>query len=439
MRIDIISNAYIILYIIAWLTILYAQNSKNKNHGPTSVVIITYIFYAILSLILYNSNFANTTYGTLTLFPFVYLFIMLIITLMPGIKYERANIQKIQMPSVNVLYSFIIIYGFCSLIILPENFSYIPNGLRSLLYDNGGLELYKERHYNFVRYDNSISGLFGLFNVIHNYFRDINLFIIFYYLTLPNKKRWIIIYSFIILIVDMLLALSSGGRTAVVITFITIGVCYFMFHNYWDRRVKRLLKTLCLFLLSIIAVPFIVLTISRFGENDEYGGTLGSIISYGGMENLNFNQQALDAGGTRNGDKIFNVFKGFLGYEVPGDYEETRLKYNYMKLDDSVFSTFIGDFVMDFGPYLTPIILIAFSLFFLLITKPKQNSLAFHQLLIVYFTLCICGQGGMYLFAYGYKDNWVIIAFIFAYIIFYFDYYLIQKDNHYYIYLRRKS
>ena len=86
-------------------------------------------------------------------------------------------------------------------------------------------------------------------------------------------------------------------------------------------------------------------------------------------------------------------------------------------MDDNIFYTFVGDFTLDFGPYVAPLIFLLFTGLILLLTKPQKNKIEFHQLLLIYLVACICMQGGMYLFAYSDTSGLKMVTLFTLYII----------------------
>jgi hypothetical protein len=140
------------------------------------------------------------------------------------------------------------------------------------------------------------------------------------------------------------------------------------------------------------------------------------------MENLNFNNYGLDDGGIRYGDRTFPLFKRMLGFDnVPHNFWERRDKYPNLKVNDEVFISFVGDFTLDFGPFIAPLIFILFTFFILNLTRIRNGRILFHQLILVHFVMCVCMQGGMKLFSFSDLANLRIIVCFIAYIFFRFD------------------
>lgn len=427
---DITSYIYLLIYILLWFFVCYNHYKKAKFSSGL-VVILSYLVYGILSFILYSDNYLGKSYGELNLFPFIYLFIMLYMFLSSVFKYEKAVVVRVIEPSKIIVQIFLLVYSFCAIIIIPNTIGSFREGIATLLLDtSGGSELYNEALENYVIREKGVSGIYGLISIIYNIFSDIAKFVFFYYLTLKNKKK-IFIYLFsLVFLFGLLYPLSKGGRTDVIMSLFSLFMALSLFWPFYSNTLKKILKKCVIVLIIIVSVPFMALTISRFGERDS--GTSGGILSYAGQAPLNFNLKALDAGGTRNGDRTINLFKQFIFDDTPRDINEVRMKYRHLKMDDSIFSTYVGDFVLDYGPIGAFIIFIILSLYFNNKIRIRNKTISFRSLFLIYFILCVAMHGGMYLFYYSFMGNLHIIAFIFMYVVFYIDH--SRKNNIEYLY-----
>ncbi len=429
---DITLYIYLLIYILLWFFVCYNHYKKAKFSSGL-VVILSYLVYGILSFILYSDNYLGRSYGELNLFPFIYLFVMLYMFLSPVFKYEKSNVTRVITPSKKIIEIFLLVYSFCAIIIIPNTIGSLGEGISLLLLDSSaGNDLYRESLENnsYTVRESGVSGVYGLISVIYGAFRDIFKFVFFYYLTLKNKKKVYVILFCIVTIVDLLDPLSKGGRTAVIMNLFSLLMALTLFWPFYSKTLKKILKKSVLVLTIIVSVPFMALTISRFGHRDY--GTSGGMLSYAGQATLNFNLKALDAGGTRNGDRTINLFKQFIFDDIPRNINEVRMKYRHLKMDDSIFSTYVGDFVLDYGPIGAFIIFIILSLYFNNKIRIRNKTISFRSLFLIYFILCVAMHGGMYLFYYSFMGNLHIIAFIFMYVVFYIDH--SRKNNIEYLY-----
>ena len=200
----------------------------------------------------------------------------------------------------------------------------------------------------------------------------------------------------------------------------TILCAYITMKRFIPIEKRKIINRVGGICLGIVIFLMTVLTLSRFGNR--YEGPLTYVVNYVGQGNLHFDTKALDAGGIRYGDRTANTFKRLLMFDdVPNSIMDVRSKYSHLKMDDSIFYTFVGDFVLDYGPILTIILFTVFSMITSKITKIKKNRLYFHQLIILFMVMCICTQGSFYLFNYSFTGNLCIIAFALTYVIFWYD------------------
>lgn len=430
---DINSNFFLLIYILLWLVTCYKYYHKVKI-TTGFIIIVSYLFYGVLAFFLYNDKYYGSDYSSLELLPFIYLYAMLYIFLIPVYKYEKSDIMFVSIPNNKIVKIFLLFYAISSLVVLPNTIASLKEGLVILLLDSaGGTDLYRMAQENYTVRTSGVSGLYGLFAIIHNSCSDIAIFMAFYYLTIKNKNRYLLLILIVVFISDFLYPLSKGSRTDVVMKFFSLIVAISLFFPYYSERLRVRVKKLLIFFLMIISIPFMALTISRFSFRE--GGTMGGMLAYIAQSPLNFNINALDNGGIRYGDRTFNLFKQILGMNPPNDIGEVRTKYYQLNMDDSIFSTFIGDFVLDFGPIGAIVILALLSFFCYKLIKISQKTTSFHSLLIVYFVACVAMHGGMYLFNYSFMGNLTILAFMFTYFVFYWNSYnrkhkqLLQKNN----------
>lgn len=410
------SYVYLLLYVLFWAVTCY-RYYRTVKFTTGLLIILSYLSYGILAYFLYDNEYYGNNYNDLRLFPFIYLYVLLYIFLLPIFKYERRNVIFINIPSNRIINIFLIVYGFSSLVVLPNTLSSLKEGLTILFLDSyGGTELYITAKENHTVREAGVAGVYGLFAIIHNIFGDVVLFLISYYLTIKNKNKYLLFFLAVVVIADLLYPLSKGGRTDFVMKFFAIIMAISIFYPFYSKQIKLLVKRTSIILSLIIFIPFMAMTISRFGERD--GGTSGGMLLYIAQAPLNFNNYAMDNGGIRNGDRTMNLFKQLAGMNPPKDIGEVRLKYSHHKMDDSIFSTYVGDFVLDFGPICTFLIFIFISIFFFNKIKITNKTVPFHSLLIIYFIACVAMQGGMYLFNYSFMYNLNILAFICTYWLF---------------------
>ena len=245
---------------------------------------------------------------------------------------------------------------------------------------------------------------------------DYSVFIFFFLFTRKDKNIIFLIFLFLAIIIGMIIPVMDGQRGAVIKCGLTIIAGYMLFRKFISKRIDRIIQIAGIIVTVIVAIPIIAITISRFSDRKDSPETSGYVYWYIGQANIYFNNYALDAGGTRNGDRTINLAKRLLSPDTPKNYTERREKYSNLNIGDDYFTTFVGDFAIDFGPLAAFIIFVVFNGWAILHIRPRDGTIKLHQLLLVYFALCVSLQGGMTLFMYSDTGNLALGAMIILYI-----------------------
>lgn len=417
------SNIFIFINILLWLfTFIFYQN-RRKYFGAGSLLLLFYLSIAVIGLILFNHPYTVGDYKDIKLFPFLYLYAMLIIASLPVLKFKEREITHIQQPSnraLNVIYFIVIIASLLQLGTIVTDFS---SGLSRMLLDNSvGSELYGEMISNYDKAgDRQIKNLPA---IISNLTYNICILLLFYNLTRERKNKYIILGLSISVLLFILSSIAVGGRGGAVNTIFTVFITYILLRNLMSDKIRKKVRHIGIIIVSLIAIPVILITISRFGgEEDDNDYIFYSMQWYYGQAFLNFNNYGLDANGIRNGDRTASLFKQIIWDDTPKNYLERREKYSYMEMDESVFYTFVGDFTLDYGPYISFLIFAGFCMLITSKLKIDNQTILFHQLVLLYLVVCICMQGAMSLFPFAdMGGNLTLITFILVYFWFKIDY-----------------
>jgi hypothetical protein len=104
---------------------------------------------------------------------------------------------------------------------------------------------------------------------------------------------------------------------------------------------------------------------------------------------------------------------------VPDNFWERRNKYPNLKINDEAFISFVGDFTLDFGPYLSVILFLTIFPSIAYLTKSNNKKLYFHQFILLHFVMSLCMLGGMKLYPFSdVGGNLQLIVYVFAYLFF---------------------
>lgn len=395
-------------YLLVWIMTLVWYQYKSRILDGGTAVMSTYILYAIFSLFSLNDVMFADFYLPLKVFPYIYLYVMLMVALSPTIYIHLNPVKNIEQPQTNILGIISVIIIISSVLLVPDIIANFGTGLVKLFTEtDAGKDAYMEH----IEEDKEAgSGISNIPAIIYNAFSDITIFLCFYYMTCKKKNYWLIAGLIFAILIGILIPMMHGQRGGVIAAVLTTCVGYALFQQYISRRINRVIRLLGITSIIAIAVPIAAITVSRFGNMG--GGVTGFLNWYVGQGSLYFNNFALDAGGTRNGDRTFNLAKRLIDPDTPKNYTERREKYSHLNIDDNIFSTFVGDFVIDFGPITTVFIFVIFNsliLYLIRFRNSRDGTLKLHQALLLYFTLCICMQGGMTLFSFSDTGNLRIV------------------------------
>lgn len=407
-------QSLVLIYLSLWIITFIIYYRKRKTFDAGCFVLSTYIVYAISSYLLYGTTYYYFDPQPLKLFPFFYLFLMMLTGLLPVLKFDSISGTPIHQPSRSLINTFSWIYIISTLIHFPSAVSNITTGL-SLILSGGGQDIYSDSLDLVAQTGGGISNLAA---IISSAFAQIGFLLTVYYLTLKDHNKWIAILLFISCVMKMLNGITLGQRGGIVEPLLILIATFFLLKDYMKPVYKKVALVTGVVLISLLMIPIIYITLSRF--DDRILNPNESTLYYLGIENINFNNYALDDNGIRYGDRTVPLFKRMLGFDnVPKNYIERRAKYPNLRLNDESFSTYVGDIAIDFGPYAAVIIICLFSLFFIRLTAKGKQGYKFHQLLAVHFILYLCVLGGIKLFPYSDTGgNLKIIVFIVAYFIF---------------------
>lgn len=387
-------------YLLLWVLTLAVYQYKNHDIDGGTSIIATYVLYAVFSIVTISDPVFSLSFEELHLFPYLYLYVMLMLALLPVIYNHINPAQRIANPQTKLLKYISIVIIVCGLLQIPDIIANFQTGIVKLFLDSdAGKDAYRD-HLGDV--EGSGKAIRNLPAVVFNSLFDISVFLCFYMLTLRKTKKdvWLITGLAIAIFIGTLQPVMQGIRGNVIISLLTVILGYMFFRRYLSRLINRIVQTLGIIAISIIALPIIAITVSRFDERSS-SGIAGALYWYIGQGSLYFNNYGLDAGGIRNGDRTANLFKRLVDPETPQNFAERRDKYYYLEMDDHYFTTFVGDFTIDYGPVAAFVIFVVFNLIVVTQIRPRDGTLRLDQMLLIFFTACICMQGGMTLFAYS--------------------------------------
>lgn len=398
-------------YFVVWILTFIWYHIKRPQLDAGSVIIGMQVVYAFFSILTISDALFSYAFNELKLFPYIYLYSMLMVALLPVIRFHIHPAQSIRGGSSRILVLTSLVLFLTAVLQIPDMMSEASTGLAKLITESdAGKEAYEETADSMSQAGSKIRNVPAfLFNMLS----DLIPFLLFYFMSLKKKNRILILCLFVAMLINILLPVTRGQRNGTVQGILTVVAAFFMFRAYISQKARRIIQTVGFTVILLFSVPVIAITMSRFGE--KAAGAAGYVNWYVGQGSLYFNNYGLDAGGTRNGDRTAYMIKRLIDPSTPKNYVERRDKYPNLYIDDYFFVTFVGDFTIDFGPYLATLIIIAFGLIIMSRIRIRDGSIALYDFMLLYFAICVSIQGGMTLFSYSDTGNLRIVAFLMLY------------------------
>lgn len=411
------SNLFLLLMnFLLWGGSLFYYWKKNHYFGLGTAILL---FYTIISAIDFHLFFSPRSIGQfndLSFFPFIYLYVMMLLVICPILQIRENRITNIYEPT-SLFKTTTIILVLLSLYGIWDIVTELPQGLVLLMVDND----YAKEAYEagLANLDRSRTGGISILNIGCNAARAVAPAFLIYYITCSRINKFILIGLIISSLLGPLEAISKGSRLEPAIFILNLLFLYIFMRKFISNNLKSKIKLFAFSIFLLICIPFLIITISRTEGDTER--TFYSFERYAAESFLNFNNYGINANGIRYGDKTFPAFKEICGMETARTYVERRIKYSNMNIDESVFYTFVGDFTLDYGPICTVFIFILTALLFKYALTIRKRMLLFHQYLCLY--LLLYGCLGFFQFPLGdINGNMRIILLLFLIFVFKLEY-----------------
>ena len=397
-------NFCLIINIIIWLFTFIIFQYKTKYFGVGSGILLFYSIISLLAWGLYNETFSD---AKITLFPFIYLYGMIILAAYPILSIKERAIRNIIPPNPKLFKLVCIGIIAFSFVSLPNTIILIRENIFSIILDTtAGAELYSDK--TAAMMTRQSSGI-NLIPILGGVCGNIAIVFFMYYLTLENRNKTILICLGISALIGPISGIANGGRAGMAMFLLNSSFLFLFIRKFISPNLKKKVSRIIVIAGIILLIPFFALSLSR--NNGDQSKTLTMVESYLSQGFLWFNTDALDPGGTREGDYTAVAFKYIAGLK-PAMYYSGRInKYPHLKIDESVFYSFVGDFTLDYGPIAAVVIFIVTAIFFKKCLHHKNSSITFQQYLMFY--LLMVGCLGYFQFPLGREDgNLVMIGLL---------------------------
>lgn len=346
-----------------------------RRFDQSCFLIGVYLLTAVFNLLYYPGH--TSYYNDISLFPFLYLFVILMLFFRPYLTTRKEIVDKIMPIGPNskqfkILYFLCILYIVCSIISVYYSLGQIT--------ENMAKEAWGEIYGNEDKFENPYVNVFdGIAKRYTDYMRPVILLFSFYMLSYfykKNKLKVLVIISSVILS-TMIAAAAVASRGNIINVCILIVLCYLLFKNKIPRKLTKYIYSCFGLFVALFAVYFISVTVARFGEGDS---ATDSLLFYAGHSMLTFNDGIFYQTTQHSyGCYFFRYFVDLFGFTPI--YAHTG--------DDAVglFFTFVGSLFLDFPPVLLFLIAVIFPILVMRLCHIDKRHMDFADLYLYVFYL----------------------------------------------------
>lgn len=387
----------ILLLAVCFGLVLFFYWKKWGKFDLGLILILSYTLVAVLGVFYFRDSIKiyNSIRWEITLWPYVYLFIVLLLFFRPYFTDHQKIYDKLRIKNKKTLSTFSLVFIFSSLVSIFYQFPKVVENLQS-----GEWLLIRDTLYyddEFSLYNNQVERLAKIFI---QYFRLPAILSFFYFLSSANKKKYIVrvFLGFAIFLPSIFTAIETAARGSLLAFLIDVLIGFFIFKNRIPLKIKKRIYLSGSIVLLIIVSFSIAVTASRFGDLDQSS----SVFYYFSHSFMSFNYGVVDTiHSYADGKYFFNFF-----------FENKMINfYSYGTHFGTSFITFVGTLYIDFGPIGT--FLIAVVVPFLISLRFKFNkTIDFADLYLYAFYLSYLING---VFVVGLSNSldWIIaILFI---------------------------
>lgn len=399
-------------YSIAWLLAFYLYKRNNSMYTLGGVILLFYTILSVASIIAFSDKSAYLVFKReLTAFPLFYLIALLLLSFWPILSLKEKKLQFIEIPSYQIANVVCIFFSVFSLIYIIDIHQDIQNGFFIMQWDNSDItQLYDDAKE--IRMASKTRSAFTNYaGVFGNIGAFINPLLFYTYLLYDKRNKFVLILLGLALLQEPFRGIAQANRLYLVTNILLMFFMFFFFKPFLSFEIRKRIMRIGIIVASFFLLVLSVITVARVLEKNETS-ILFNVTRYMGESPIVFDQYCLNANGTRDGYSVGPLLHLLVGDKVLTE-KEIRSKYSSLGIDNSRFYTYIGDFVLDYGPISTVIIMIILTLIFRSYLDHNQG-LGYGQVILVY--VLTKAYTGYYLYVYNTLSGniFLVVAFIFC-------------------------
>lgn len=410
-----------IFFVIVIVCIFLRNNVKRKGGwaNPSTMLIFIYFVSTLISIPYILMNVASESTGEPLVYEMKYwggalVFIgFLLLFLYPFYYFKENSVKSLVLPNIKI------INMISTVLIILSIFSiayFLPRAVMVFMMGNLG-----DLRVN-MQDTREIIGASGLTNTIAtvsaSFYPFVMMMFFIYYIIGGHKKRCaLLLFSSTSIIINVL---CFVGRDGVVFWIFAFLFMYLVFYDYLSRKQLKALRKTFVWVAILAMVPFIAISIGRFGDEGNNRGTFNSIVGYMGQSLPNYClfYEIHDRHVTPMGS--FPLY-----WEIIGESEPEHESWIDGGTVSWVFGSFIKEFNCNFGMLGTLVVGVVLLLIFIGIFGKRKTKLYFYHFFIYIVFFQIYSQGVFYFRQYTRGGNlFIILCFVF-----FFFFKLVQMSN----------
>ena len=384
-------DSFIILIInaLAYTVLFLKYEFKKKSIDIGSIILLTWIIGSWGSVYYYTFESAYLSYDKITILPLVYLFCMNLLLFIPFLKIDFIQLKSIELYNLrkvfNVLSCFFAVISIAPLIDCCSklaSFSFIGAALADM-YES-------DEDKSKLIFSPMIKPLFS----IMRHFTVFIYFLFFYQLTRKKYNILIIIGLGSGILTFLLFSLLCGSRGGIVSTLLACAYFFLFMKNMMRPKLIKCMTYFAYLIVGCLILGISAISFSRLSNmNDQSGRELLMdhwISQYAGEGIIRFDTTIWNLDAHLNGTQTLPYLYSYVNPDVK-DVETYAPKAEYtIKTPVTVFYTYIGDIMIDFGIIGTIIVVLIMHLVIRFLSEVKKGKISFyHVILLSFFYQCL--------------------------------------------------
>lgn len=341
---------YVLGYVAIFLFLL-----KQKYDWSVLYIVLIWICSSLYALI-FQAMMSEDMYSNITCLPYVFLLVCFILSLIPICKGTSLIKEEYDIRNLDLYKKIMMFFIVISVLPFIENLIHFVSSYGAA--DTSSLaDMYDDKMSKVGAKITWLSAPGRLFNSIDGIFLQFIMFVPFVLLTQKSNSKVFLILSFLPVSNHIVFQLCESGRGTAT-QFIMVG-CFLLllFRKAIPQRRLKVLKIGMIVVLSFFIAAMSVLTTARRDAHNRGVDNAVVVGYYLAKSHLDFNEKLWYIKKHTEGDNAFGFVKGMLGFYVPANKNE-YWTYSKIGVIPSLFYTYIGDWYMDFGAFVTLLLFI---------------------------------------------------------------------------------